>query len=75
MLWHFFVIFLFQFEKNMRVGPQIEKSSWSGLMPDLMGVVLEFLSNGKGLNRFSWHVLPKLSKITVTCPKGIKRTK
>ena len=31
----FFVIFLFQFEKNtMRAGLQNEKSSWSGLTPE-----------------------------------------
>ena len=42
-------------------------------MPDLMHVFLEFLSNEEGLNRFSRHVLPKLSKITLTCPKWAKR--
>ena len=41
----------------MRAGPQNEKSSWSGLMPDLIGMVLEFLSNGEGSNCFSRHVL------------------
>ena len=41
-------------------------------MPDLiMCVVLEFLSNG-GLNCFLQHVLPELSKITVTCPQSVK---
>ena len=44
------------------------------LMPDLMGVVLEFLYNTEGLNRFLRHVLPILSKITVTCTKSVKRT-
>ena len=29
----------------------------------------------EGLNRFSWHVLIKLTKITVTCAKWAKRTK
>ena len=41
-------------------------ADWSmdpDFVPDLMRVVLEFLSNG-GLNCFSWHVLPKASKIT-----------
>ena len=33
-------------------------------MPDLMRVVLEFLSNREGLNCFLRYVLPKLSKIT-----------
>ena len=33
-------------------------------MPDLIRVVPEFLSNGEGLNRFSRHVLPNLSKIS-----------
>ena len=42
---------------------------WKWLVSDLMHLVLEFLSNGGGLNCFSWHVLPKLSKITETCPK------
>ena len=37
-----------------------------------MHVVLELLSNGEGLNRFLQHVLPKLSKITLTCPKTVK---
>ena len=37
---------------------------WKWIMPGLMHVVPEFLSNEEGLNRFSWHVLPKLSKIT-----------
>ena len=33
----FFVIFLFQFEKNiMRAGPQNEKSNWSGLIKHLV---------------------------------------
>ena len=36
---------------------------WKWIMPDLMRVVPEFLSNEEGLNRFSRHVLPKLSKI------------
>ena len=41
-------------------------------MPDLiMCMVLEFLSNG-GLNCFLQHVLPELSKITVTCPQSVK---
>ena len=40
-----------------------------------MHVLLEFLSNGEGLNRFSRHVLPKLTKKTVTCPKQAKGTK
>ena len=39
-----------------------------------MCVVLELLSNG-GLNCFSQHVLPKLGKITATCPKSVKRAK
>ena len=34
-----------------------------------MQVFLKFLSNGEGLTHFLWQVLPKLSKITVTCPK------
>ena len=46
---------------------------WKWLMPNLVHVVLEFLSNGEGLNRFLWHVLYKLGKITVTCPKWTKR--
>ena len=33
-------------------------------MPDLMPVVLEFLSNEEGLNCFLWHDLSKLCKIT-----------
>ena len=41
-------------------------------MPDLMRVVLEFLSNGESLNRSSRHVSPKLSKITVACSKSVK---
>ena len=33
-MFFFWVTFLFQFEENtMRVGPQNEKSSWSGLTP------------------------------------------
>ena len=40
---------------------------------NLMPLILEFLSNGEGLDRFSRHVLPTLSKITVTCPKQVKR--
>ena len=44
-------------------------------MPDLMHMVLKYLSNENGLNHFSWHVLTKLSKITVTCPKGAKKDK
>ena len=47
---------------------------WKWLVSDLMHLVLEFLSNGGGLNCFSWHVLPKLSKIIETCPKSIKWT-
>ena len=34
-----------------------------------------FLSNEEGLDSLSWHVLPKLSKITVTCPKLVKENK
>ena len=45
---------------------------WKWLVP-FMRVVLEFFSNGKGLKCFLWHVLPKLSKITVTCPKVSKK--
>ena len=37
-------------------------------------MVLDFLSNGKGLDCFSRHVLPKLGKITVTCIKSVERT-
>ena len=44
-------------------------------MPDLMRVVLEFLSNGEGLNRFLQHVLPKLGKITVTFQSEQKEPK
>ena len=33
---------------------------------------LNFLSNGEGLDCLSRYVLPKLSKITVTCPKLVK---
>ena len=47
---------------------------WKSLMPDLFHLVFEFLSNGEGLNCSLWHVLPRLSKITVTCPKWAKRT-
>ena len=36
-------------------------------------VVLEFLSNGEGLDDFLLHVLPKLSKITVNCSKCVKK--
>ena len=32
-----------------------------------------FFERREGLNRFLWHVLPKVSKITVTCPKVSKR--
>ena len=56
------------------------------LCQSLMHVVLEFLSNGEGLNRSLRHVLPKLSKINdlskvsetnwigsiLTCPKLAK---
>ena len=45
---------------------------WKWLMPDLLRVVLEFLSNGEGLDRFLQHVLLKLGKITVACPKWKK---
>ena len=60
---------------------------WKWLMPHLMCMVPEFLSNGGGLNCFLWHILSKLSKITVdqsnvskkdeigrilTCPKLVK---
>ena len=38
-------------------------------------MVLEFLSNGEGLDCFLRYVLPKLSKVTVTCPKSVKKTK
>ena len=48
---------------------------WKWLMPDLMHVVLEFLSNGEGLDHFLRHVLPELCKINVTCPKWVKWTK
>ena len=48
---------------------------WKWLMPDFMHMVLEFLSNVEGLNRFLLYVLPKLGKITVTCPEWTKRTK
>ena len=48
---------------------------WKWLMPDLMHVVLEFLSNGEGLDHFLQHVLPELCKINVTCPKWVKWTK
>ena len=41
----------------------------------LMRVVLEFLSNGEGLDRSSRYVLPKLIKIIVTSPKSVKRNK
>ena len=44
-------------------------------MPDLMRVVLEFLSNGEGLNRFLQNVLPKLGKITVTFQSEQKEPK
>ena len=32
---------------------------------------LNILSNREGLDWFLWHVLPKLCKITVTCPKWV----
>ena len=37
--------------------------------------VLEFFSNGDGLDCFSHHVLPKLGKITGTCSKSVKGNK
>ena len=33
---------------------------------------LHFYLTESGLDCFSWHVLTKLSKITVTCPKQLK---
>ena len=39
----------------------------------ILCVVLEFLSNGEGLDCFLRHVLPKLSKVTVTCPQSVKK--
>ena len=36
---------------------------------------LNFFSNGEGLDCLSRHVLPKLSKITVTCPTLVKGNK
>ena len=42
---------------------------------DFKHVVLEFLSNGEGLNCLLQYVSPKHSKITVTFPKSVKRTK
>ena len=51
-------------KKNIiHAGLQNKKSSWPGLMPDLIGMVLEFLSNREGSNCFSRHVLPKLSEL------------
>ena len=41
---------------------------WKWLMPDLMPLVLV------GLYHFLLHLLPKLSEITVTCPKWVKKT-
>ena len=35
--------------------------------------VLQFLLNGEGLHCLSQHVLPKLSKITVTQPQSVKK--
>ena len=51
-----------------------ETSSWFPLIESLI-VVLEFLSNGESLNCFSWYVLPRLSKVTVTCPQSVKKNK
>ena len=41
----------------------------------ILCVVLEFLSNGEGLEWFLQQNLPKLGKITVTCPKSVKGNK
>ena len=41
-------------------------------MPDLVCLVLEFLSKKEGLDGFSWHVLLKVSKIT-DLSKGSKK--
>ena len=45
----------------------------------ILCVVLQFFikqwSNGEGLGCFLRHVLPKRSKITVTCPKSAKQQK
>ena len=38
-------------------------------------MVLEFLSNGEALDCLSQHNLPKLSKITVSCPESVKGNK
>ena len=38
----------------------------------ILCVVLEFLSN-RDLDCFPWYFLPKLSKITVTCPQSVKK--
>ena len=59
-----------------------ETSSWFPLIESLkitcarsiLCMVLEFLSNGKGLDCFLQHNLPKRSKRTVTCPKQYKGT-
>ena len=59
-----------------------ESSSWFLLIGSLrinlcqiLCMVLEFLSNEEGLHCFSQHNLPKLSKITVTCPESVKGNK
>ena len=47
----------------------IENNLWQ-----ILCVVLEFLSNGEGLDYFLQHNSHKLSEITVTCPKQYKGT-
>ena len=39
----------------------------------ILCVVLKFFSNGEGLDCFLRHVLPKLGKVTVTCPQSVKK--
>ena len=42
-------------------------------LSQILCVVLEFWSNGEGLDCFSQHLLPKLSKVFVTCPQSVRK--
>ena len=50
-----------------------ETSSWFLLIGSLKMTFARSCQVLEGSNHFSWHVLPKHSKITLTCPKWVKK--